>query len=224
MGLQGFQILCSTYARAVSSGDRHPMAAEDGLELIIHAKLNGSIPHLGWVCETFEGMTDAGIRILKGYFDQLVLPDPATSPFHDDFMLSEKTATGPQETIPSLLHVPSPAVLHAFVRALGTAGDNNGLLGLLQWMSNHASPLKEAADEYLNGERMMRRTLVAARVFVEGPPWGKPSLRDSNDPEKLVFPDVLVEEAYDIITKTPLWDGWPSDEEVREYVNRETRL
>ncbi|ODM19303.1 hypothetical protein SI65_05920 [Aspergillus cristatus] len=224
MGLQGFQILCSTYAGAVSSGDRHPMAAEDGLELVIHAKRNGSLPHLGWVCETFEDMTDAGIDILKGYFDRLVLPDPATSPFHDDFMLSEETTTDSQETIPSMLHVPSPAVLHAFVRALGIAGDNTGLLSILQWMSNHASTLKEAADEYLNGERMMRRTLVAARVFVEGPPWGKPSLRDSNDPEKLVFPDVLVEEAYDIITETPLWDGWPSDEEVREYVNRETRL
>lgn len=224
MGLQGFQILCNTYAGAVSSGKWHPMAAEDGLELIIHAKRNGSLPHLGWVCDTFEDMTDAGPPILKLYFDRLVLPDPATSPFHEDFMISEETSTSPQETVPSMLHVPSSAVLHAFVRALGIAGDNTGLLNLLQWMSNHASTLKEAADEYLNGERMMRRTLVAARVFIEGPPWGQPSLRDSNDPEKLVFPDVLVEEAYDIITETPLWDGWPSDEEVRDYVNRETRL
>ena len=200
------------------------MADEDGLELIIHAKRNGSLRHLGWVCDTFKDMTNAGPPILKLYFDRLVLPDPATSPFHEDFMLSEETTTDPQETVPSMLHVPSPAVLHAFVRALGIAGDNTGLLNLLQWMSNHASTLKEAADEYLNGERVMRRTLVAARVFIEGPPWGQPSLHDLNDPQKLVFPDVLAEKAYDIITEMPLWDGWPSDEEVRDYVNRETRL
>lgn len=225
MGLQGFQILCSTYAGAVSAGMRHPLAAEDGLGLTIHAKRNGSLPHLGRVCDEFVDMVDVGLRILKSYFDRLVLPDPAASPFAppfaEDFPFSDEKADS-QETVPSMLHVPSPAVLHAFVRALGLAEDYSGLLNLLQWMSHSAPTLKEAADEYLNGERMMRRTLVAVRVFIEGPPWGKPSLRDPNDLGKLVFAEAFAEEAYKIIMETPLWDGWPSDEEVRDYVNRET--
>lgn len=219
-GLYGFHILCSTFSKAVTAGVRHPSAAEEGLEIVNEVKRAGNLSHINTICGTFEEMVQVGLLVLKNHFDRLVLPDPQTSHLVEgDFMDNTPDS---QATIPRMLHIPSPAVLHGFVRALGLAEDYDGLLNLLRWMSQCAGTLKEASDEYLNGERMMRRTLVATRLFLEGPPWGKHSLWSLDDPEELVFSDPTVQEAYDIITATSVWGPWPSDEEVWEYVHWET--
>lgn len=208
-GLQGFHVLCTSFSRAVTAGARHPSAAEDGLELVRKAGQAGNIAQLGAAHRTFAEMVQDGLHILNIQFNRLVRPDPEISVGN-----SMEEATDSQVTLPPMLHVPSPAVLHAFVRALGLAEDKHGLLNLLRWMSQSADTLKETSDELLNGERMMRRTIVAIRVFLEGR-----SLQSQDNPEERLFSDPIVQEARDIVTTTSLGGPWPSDEEVWEYVN-----
>ncbi|XHF97719.1 hypothetical protein AWENTII_001304 [Aspergillus wentii] len=224
-GLQGFHLLCTSFSKAVVAGVRHPDAAEEGLDLVSEASQRRGSWHAEHVCLSFDDMVQTGLCTLKDYFDQLVLPDAKTSHIVERSMTSVETATNSQVTVPPMLHVPSPAVLHAFVRALGLAEDHDGLLNLLRWMSQSATTLKEASDEYLNGERMMRRTLVAIRVFLEGSKerrfLGSSNPSYFNDSEVVSFSDPNVQEAYDIFTATPLWGSWPSEEEVWDYVHWE---
>jgi hypothetical protein len=112
--------------------------------------------------------------------------------------------------VPTILHVPSFAILHRFVRVLGAVGDDDGVLHLLQWMSRSATSLNAAAEERLNGDKMRRQTLAAVRLTLERLHPGPTDCgRIASDPAK-------VQEAYDIISQTPGWD-WPSDEEVEDY-------
>ncbi|KAE8161066.1 hypothetical protein BDV40DRAFT_196921 [Aspergillus tamarii] len=239
LGLQGFQILCSGFSRAVNAGIKSLDAVEEALEVVGNAANQGKLAYIGLACPRFEDMVQYGLRGLKYQFDRLVLPDFGTPSLFASGRLPSENVTDAQVILPPLLHVPSPAVLHAFVRSLGLAEDYDGLLSLLRWMSRYATPLKEASEEYLNGGIMMRRTLVAMRLFLEGyrerQSWGSlhwaasavqgRDLRGSDhtsevsthDSERLSFSDPNLQEAYDIVTATHTWGPWPSDEEVQEY-------
>ncbi|RHZ66901.1 uncharacterized protein CDV56_108949 [Aspergillus thermomutatus] len=239
-GLQGHQVLCASFSKAVIAGLKHPSAAEEGLAIVHEAARRGNIKHSTVLRPQFEDMVRSGLCILKEHFDQLVLSDPKTAPFGERLVATCESATSPPVAIPPMLHVPSPAVLHAFVRALGLAGDHDGLLKLIRWMSQNAATLKETSDEHMNGDRMMRRTLVALRVFLEGyrgkRPWGpsddlpsvsmsegekEPSLSNDVSNSDGIMSDSKLQEAYDIVAATPLWDSWPSDDEVWEYLHWE---
>jgi hypothetical protein len=239
-GMQGLLILCKSYTNFVSAGIRDPTAAEEGLSLIKEIQRRSEID-LSSTPRTFEESVYEGLRVLKSHFDRLVLPQPEMV-FDQDTASEESNdddAKSSDSPIPSMLQVPTPAVLHAFIRALGAAEDYDGVLNLLQWMSRCAPALKECADEFSNGEKMMRRTLAAVRVFLEGT-WEDEALRrahhdseadarladrigwsslssdqDSVQPE---FSDPYVEEAYKIIERTEGWGPWPTDEEVRHYL------
>ncbi|KAL1962073.1 hypothetical protein VTN77DRAFT_601 [Rasamsonia byssochlamydoides] len=232
-GMDGLLILCNAFSHAVAAGIRDPSAAEEGLHIVREALrrrgvLSSSVPR------SFEAMVQEGLRLLKTHFDRLVLPVPEISTDAD--ISSGQDAAS---SIPPMLQVPVPAVLHGFVRALGTAEDYDGLLNLLQWMSRFAPALKEKADELTNGERMMRRTLVAVRVFLEGSWENEVLLRKAagsaeavvtsktesgrqefpvDQDSKPAFSDPYVEEAYKIIESTEGWGPWPTDEEVRQYL------
>ncbi|KAL1875536.1 hypothetical protein Plec18167_005472 [Paecilomyces lecythidis] len=242
LGMHGFHVLCASFSKAVAAGIKHPQATEDALEILqeqarySHATL--SLP----VSRTFEQMVYSGLDVLKRRFDHMVLPgSPSISVNMKDVDRGERHETT-YINAPAMLQVPTPAVLHAFVRALGVAEDYDGLLDLLRWMSRSAPILKDTADELLNGERMMRRSLVAVRVFLEGF-WEQDfsiaarhdgysviseSPRDHFDvgrrpslfheDRQLEFSDAYVQEAHDIIEQTELWGGWPTDDEVREYL------
>ncbi|OGM42125.1 hypothetical protein ABOM_009163 [Aspergillus bombycis] len=239
LGLQGFQTLCNGFSRAVNAGIQNPDAVEEALEVVGDAANQGKLAYIGLACPRFEDMVQYGLRGLKDQFDRLVLPDSRTPSLFGSGRPSSDNVTDAQVILPPLLHVPSPAGLHAFVRALGLAEDYDGLLSLLRWMSQFAAPLKEASDEYLNGDVMMRRTLVAMRLFLEGyrERQSLESLRwtasaaqarglreyehtsevSTDDSESLSFSDPNLQEAYDIVTATHIWGPWPSDEEVQDY-------
>lgn len=222
LGLRGFQILCRCFTKAVTAAVNNSDDAERALEFVNAAIRQGNIVH----CDPASGPGDLvqnGLRVLKKHFDQLVLLDPKI------LQSAEPTTNpggGPNSgvVIPPMPSVPTPAVLHAFVRALGTAEDNDGLLSLLRWMSQNTPVLEECAEESLSGRRMMRRTVVAMRVFLERP-WGKellwPSPSNLGDGEEPVFPDPNLQEAYDIIEATPLLGPWPKDREIQEYIDWE---
>lgn len=224
-GLYGFQTMCRSFIKAVTAAVKHPDAAERALELVERAMIRKNLVHCGHVNRTPEDLVQNGLRVLKKHFDQLVLLDPKILQ-STEIASNAKGPPNSRVTVPSMPHVPTPVVLHAFVRALGTAEDSDGLLSLLRWMKQTAPILQESADEFLTGRRMMRRTVVAMRVYLEQPR-GKPlygpssaqySYNESGEP---VFPDPNLQEAYEIIEGTELLGPWPDAQEVSEYMNWE---
>lgn len=247
-GMDGFMTACVAFSHAVQAGIRDETASDEALQHIKHAAhRHGIIP--SHISNDFETMTRNGLNLLKGYFDRLVhtnSPVPITT-IETGWSENRGSPDGKhQNSIHSVLQVPTPAMLHRFIRALGIAEDYEGLLSLLRWMSKHSSAIQEVADEHLNGERLMRRALVAVRVFLEGA-WGDKGLmnlsrayREPLRPPKTTehvdafepnhdqtvpnLDDGLVKDAYRIIEATVLWGGWPTDEEVETYVKAGTEL
>ncbi|KAL2835615.1 hypothetical protein BJY01DRAFT_68720 [Aspergillus pseudoustus] len=227
-GSEGFQIICNSFSSAVSAAVKDPEALERGFEILLPTTQRD--PEL--TPPTLEDMVNHGLTTLKDQFDRLVLLDPKTSSLFDSLRISLDCGTKSLVTVPALPHVPSPAALHAFVRSLGLVEDSEGMLSLLRWMSRHAVTLKQASDEYMNGGVLMRRTLVALRMFLEGY-WGKRrSPPRAYDPGSAVTPsdavptfsDPILQEAYDIVTTIEFWGPWPSDEEVWEYLTHGERF
>ncbi|KAJ5793605.1 hypothetical protein N7457_000204 [Penicillium paradoxum] len=204
LGEEGFRILCSAFGKAVDSALRHPGTAEQSFALIQKARIR-RLKTKSEGDDDLEALLQHGLHVLKNQFDHLVLPASKTSEHAERSVFTAKDDPDAQLSVPSMLQTPSPATLHAFVRALGSVGDDEGLLHLLQWMSQSADLLKQTADEHSNGEKMMRRTLVAIRVFLE---------RRQQRIDTRV-PSDLIAEAYDLVSRTG-WD-WPSDAEVTEY-------
>lgn len=209
-GPKGFHNLCVAFHRAVTAGMRHIGLTEEASRLIHRANRPGT-PIEPNGDDTFDDLVETGLRFLKSYFDHLVLPGSRTSEVAENSIFAADSAADTGVKVPTVLHVPTFATLHSFVRVLGLVGDGDGLLHLLQWMARSAGPLNEVADEHLNGDKMKRQTLAAIRVFLE-----KLQNHRSLDHAR-VSSDPKVQEAYDIISRTPDWE-WPSDAEVEEYL------
>ncbi|KXG48902.1 uncharacterized protein PGRI_027720 [Penicillium griseofulvum] len=204
IGEEGFRILCVAFTKAIDAALRHPGTAEQSFMLIHKARIR-RVKAGNEGDDDVDALMQHALHVLKHQFDHLVLPASKTSVHAERSIFAANPASDAQLNVPSILQIPSPATLHAFVRAMGSAGDDEGLLHLLQWMSRSADLLKEAAEEHANGDKMMRRTLVAIRVFLE---------RRQQRIDTRVASDLIVE-AYDLISRTG-WD-WPSDAEVTEY-------
>ena len=222
-GLIGLQVLCRAFIKAVTVTINDPDAAEKALELVEDAARRKHVVHTGPVSRTPEDLVQNGLRVLKNVFEQLVLFDPNASQMIDGAVELEDLSD-PQITTSPMPCAPTPAVLHVFVRALGIAEDYDGLMSLLRWMKQAAPALKEGSDESQGAERIMRRTMVAIRVFLERP-WEKTHFGSSdleplepNSDESPIFTDPNLQEAYEIFEATPLLGPWPSDEEVLEYI------
>ena len=187
--------------------------------------------------EANEILGDGLVR-LKGIFKKLVSTDPggwAMTAAEDKggFLLpgSNDATYDPSLLLPRLLGVPHPAQLHAFIRAMGAAEDGKGICDLLHWMEYVAPEIKAALEETGNGPRMFRRTLVAARVFLEratrlkeedfseepfadsGDGKAEAGDRDSDEGQEL-------QEAREIVERVEGWGGWPGDEEAEAYLEK----
>lgn len=233
LDIQGFQIICSAFERTVLAGRKDITGLENGLAV------------LAGTHRTFEGFVHGGLKLLKNHFDRLVLPETRANNMDPTNSTSGEPLIDPSYLLPNMLEVPSPSSLHSFIRALGVTEDFDGLLSLLRWMSRSSPDLKIAADERRGGKRLMRRSIVAIRVFLENcwdkepPPGSRFSNVDENGEEKLdreleegqgardegegcssrpTFSDPYLLEAYDIIESTKTWGPWPSDEEVASYI------
>ena len=224
-GLPGFRILCQAFFRAVNSILDHPQSTKRALEMVGDGVRHGNLAHVDHVTQIPEEMVRNGLRILKHQFDQLVLPPMKHQPSSELNIDASQNDVSAEVTSLPMPHVPTPAVLHAFVRALGVAEDNDGILSLLQWMRQNERALIERSEESLGGERRLRRTIVAIRVFLERS-WEKKSVRHSSTEtshdgdEKLIFGDPCLQDAYDAIEATTL-GPWASDQEVYEYVQQD---
>jgi hypothetical protein len=111
------------------------------------------------------GRLEQYFKLLVGEASFAGLDEP-THPSDADTDIPSPGDSSPT-TLPRLLAVPEPALLHAYIRALGWHGSHTRILTALKWMVAHQVELGEACDRARNGARLMRRAIVAVRVFFE---------------------------------------------------------
>ena len=104
-------------------------------------------------------------------------------------------------------HIPDPAVLHAYVRALGMPGDHEGLYSFSIWAATHHTQITARANAQHSGPLALFRTLVALRVGLEGRLAEK---QEGASRELIELVRAQIESVED-------W-GWPSQVHVAAYV------
>ena len=137
--------------------------------------------------------------------DRLVVNSPALQRLAAEF--EKITALSTVISIsggPEPLHDVTAVHLHAYVRILGLVEDYEGILRVLEWMKDQHQVLDERAHAHRNGYIMIRRTLIAMRVFTGGTKYRS--------------------QLEDILNSSGLWNGWPSEEEAEEYLERWEKL
>jgi len=122
----------------------------------------------------------------------------------------------PCTTETALLSTPSPADLHTLIRILGVANDLDSIMDLLRWMHRFAAELAAVREELSGGPRNMRRALTAVRIFLES--------RWASDIQVMhgivaTASEEQLEEAHNIVEGQIDWGGWPTNEEVQEYLD-----
>ncbi|KAH7382873.1 hypothetical protein BKA64DRAFT_629769 [Cadophora sp. MPI-SDFR-AT-0126] len=97
---------------------------------------------------------------------------------------------------PTLLHPMRWATLHVYVRCMGIIGDCDEVLSVLEWMVQHRGELEESNGQDRNGQKMLTRTLVAARISCYGTEYeGK---------------------AMELVKQVDAWK-WPDDSDLEQY-------
>jgi hypothetical protein len=180
------------------------------------------------------GRVEQYFKLLVGEESFTKLDEAVSSPLTDTPDLDDLPPT------PRLLAVPEPALLHAYIRALGWHGSHVRILRALKWMVKHQEELAEVSDRARNGPNIMRRTIVATRVFLERSWLSANSLLEYDYAAQDAFaraeiedrPEALkrleapayeaqVEEARKLVESVSVWGGWPSEYEVEAYCRHE---
>ncbi|KAF2851142.1 hypothetical protein T440DRAFT_489188 [Plenodomus tracheiphilus IPT5] len=101
------------------------------------------------------------------------------------------------------VHIPGPAQLHAYARALGVLRDYEGLYSFSTWLMKHHVEVTARAAAQHSGSKLLFRTLVALRVAVDG---------TEQRPEA---PADIAQLIRAQVERVEEWGGWPA----REYVD-----
>ncbi|KAF1956725.1 hypothetical protein CC80DRAFT_412972, partial [Byssothecium circinans] len=104
-------------------------------------------------------------------------------------------------------HIPEPAALHAYVRALGMLRDYEGLYSFSTWATTHHVQITARANAQHSGAQALFRTLVALRAALEGA-----LVRGQEGASQELIELVRVQ-----MEGVEEW-GWPSGEHVNAYV------
>ncbi|KAH7394007.1 hypothetical protein DE146DRAFT_765574 [Phaeosphaeria sp. MPI-PUGE-AT-0046c] len=153
-------------------------------------------PHLA------RHISTIGIKDLRKVFAGLV---GATA---SNISKAKPTDSAAPNTVPP--HIPGPSDLHAYVRALGTARDYEGLYSFSTWLATHHVEVTARSGAQHSGNKSLFRTLVALRAAVTG------SLGDCNEPHQEA-PDEIVQLIRSQIDSVEEWGGWPAQEYVDQY-------
>lgn len=135
-----------------------------------------------------------------------------------NLMLPESSA------LPRLLAVPRSATIHAYARALGTLRDWQGVVDMVRWMVKYEREITEGVDMPKNGPRILRKTLVAVRVYLEAT-WIDHDAMDRIMLDKIAetmkskhaAPQRTVDTARRLVDSVEAWGGWASDAEIEAY-------
>jgi len=236
LDFEGFRMLCIGLERAILSSQH---ILQDLRQPLSHDEVGLSGLFLGnelakWENRRFnaKAVIRNGPMELKALFKRFVtghLNDGLKNGYklHSVTALVLRNGSDSKVLLPRLLVVPAPAELHAFIRVLGVSHDYEGILELVYWMVRFAMELKAAAVELKNGAAFMRRCLIAIRVFLEGHSQSVASIEEgsSGDERGMVdrASDSIIEQAFTQIQGVEDWGGWPTDQEVEEYLSKGTK-
>jgi hypothetical protein len=156
------------------------------------------------IADTDEVLT-TGQRRLRSLFHNLV-----------GAQASPKQAQVTPQPIDIPPHVPGPAELHAYVRALGLLRDYEGLYSFSTWLVKHHNEVIARAHAEHGGKKTLFRTLVALRAAMTG--W----LEEGNDVRPSA-PAELRELVKAQINSAEALGGWPSNQYVGKYVKGHLR-
>jgi hypothetical protein len=114
-------------------------------------------------------------------------------------------------------HIPGPADLHAYVRALGSLHDYEGLYSFTTWLAKHRTEVTARAKAQHSGQRLLFRTLVALRIAVEGAKVESATHEASDAPDDIAL---LIKTQVEDLEE---WGGWPAQEYVDMYLKGRLR-
>ena len=174
--------------------------------------------------DAWSVFTKQGLSKLKRLFKNLVSLDLKHTASHENTeitlssrsTLSAKAGQSSSALLPLLLHLPSPANTHVFMRVLGSARDDDGIIDFLRWMAFASSELEAITRELRNGPRLFRFALIAARVYLERS-WTE---FVDHGPVEDKASDSAILEASSIINSVESWGGWATEDEVHEYCRK----
>ena len=219
LDFQGFQIVCAAYEKALLASLRVLEALRTKTKAVFADSLVNTPdspeevdPSL-FLSVNAEQVIDHGLDRVKGFFRELVQLPPSGGCITTTASAQQPDMLDPAILLPQLMEVPAPAQLHAFVRILGIRQDYDGILDLVSWMAKFAPELRAVAEEARNGATLMRRTLIAVRVFTER------SWLDIDEVEDDAS-EAIMQQIYEVIENIPDWGGWPTDTEVYAYCKR----
>ncbi|KAJ4324959.1 hypothetical protein N0V94_001013 [Neodidymelliopsis sp. IMI 364377] len=113
-------------------------------------------------------------------------------------------------------HIPGPAELHAYVRALGVLRDYEGLYSFSTWLTKNNVEVMSRARAQHGGKDILFRTIVALRAATGG--WLEEGLDSrSKAPEEITQ---LIKAQVDSVEE---WGGWPSKRHVTLYIEGHVR-
>ncbi|KAJ4348347.1 uncharacterized protein N0V89_009721 [Didymosphaeria variabile] len=110
-------------------------------------------------------------------------------------------------------HIPGPAVLQAYVRALGFLRDYEGLYSFSIWLTTYHKEVTVRVNAQRGGPQLLYNTLVALRAALEG------ALDSKNVDEGA--PQEIMELVKAQIEGVQEWD-WPSEEHTDTYVGKQS--
>ncbi|KAA8622588.1 hypothetical protein PtrSN002B_007945 [Pyrenophora tritici-repentis] len=109
-------------------------------------------------------------------------------------------------------HIPGPAELHAYVRALGFLGDHEGLYSFTTWLTKHRSEVTARVQAQRSGRDILFKTLVALRAAVENGGVSPHSDHSKRAPADIAL---LIKSQIDSVEE---WGGWPAQKYVEWYL------
>ncbi|KAK0113765.1 hypothetical protein ONS95_014015 [Cadophora gregata] len=95
-----------------------------------------------------------------------------------------------------LLHSVKWVTLHSYVRCMGIIGDCDEIITVLEWMVEHRDVLEECNSQERNGQIMLSRTLVAARISC--------------------YETEYEARAMELVKQVDTWK-WPDDGDLQQY-------
>jgi hypothetical protein len=148
------------------------------------------------ICNGFEKAVLASFNVSEEYGVAVLGAFPLLKTEFMKIFESGETTYG----LPNLLHGVHGAHLHAYVRVLGLMEEYDEMLSVLEWMVKNQDALHEIAILSRNGLKLIRRVIIAIKVFCSGT-------------------DSAVE-AERLVESVEKWDGWPQDFEAQKYINQ----
>ena len=184
-----------------------------------------------WIRQDFERLTGISTASQETMLDN----DQTQS---KDAIMSEHVEadnmTENSSSVPRLNVVPSPSLLHSYVRALGAVHDYDGMSKLFLFLKAYWPEIRMRKAEDRNGDELFRRVIVAAKMYLQFgrdvSRWidmGEDELRAElkqcsiTDADHWAAPIEFVSSVHDVVkSMRDEWGAWPRVYEMLVYIER----